>query len=115
MLYDCVRVVFLMLMILMYELQDGMTPLHMAVERSSLDVAELLIRSGADVNSKDKVCSKPTSQWMVMTTTIIIIMALMSLSAAALLRILADLSFWLHDEYLYTVLSLLLVQFTILI
>ena len=34
-----------------------MTPLHKAAENSNVDVAELLIRSGADVNAKDKVSS----------------------------------------------------------
>ena len=32
-----------------------MTPLHKAAERNSKDVAEILIRSGADVNARDKV------------------------------------------------------------
>ena len=40
-------------------LQDGGTPLHVALLKSSFDVAELLIRSGADVNAKDQVSPTP--------------------------------------------------------
>ena len=36
-------------------LQGGGTPLHWAVEEDSSALVELLIRSGADVNAKDKV------------------------------------------------------------
>lgn len=46
---------FLLLMNLPYVLQGGLTPLHSAAHRNSTDVAEQLIKSGADVNAKDKV------------------------------------------------------------
>ena len=36
-------------------LQYGYTPLHRAAGRNSLAVAELLIRSGADVHARDEV------------------------------------------------------------
>ena len=39
----------------MDKLQKVFTPLHMAAARNSFDVAELLIRSGADVNAKGYV------------------------------------------------------------
>ena len=35
--------------------QYGRTPLHVAAENNSFDVAELLIRYGANVNARDKV------------------------------------------------------------
>ena len=54
--YECVRVMWLLLMNLILDaLQGGKTPLHKTAEKNSLAVAELLIRSGADVNSKDEV------------------------------------------------------------
>ena len=36
-------------------LQNGGTALHMAAEKDCSDVAELLVRSGADVNAKANV------------------------------------------------------------
>ena len=42
-------------MILIYILQCGETPLHVAAEYNCNTVAELLIRSGADVDAKDEV------------------------------------------------------------
>ena len=32
-----------------------LTPLHVAAEKNSADVAELLVRSGADVNARNEV------------------------------------------------------------
>ena len=40
---------------LIHLLQNGYTPLHKTVEWDAIAVAELLIRHGADVNSKNKV------------------------------------------------------------
>ena len=37
--------------------QAGEAPLHVAAQNNSLDVAEILIRSGTDLNAKDKVYS----------------------------------------------------------
>ena len=37
-------------------LQDGWTPLIYASEEGHLDVCELLLNRGADVNLKDNVC-----------------------------------------------------------
>ena len=35
--------------------QDGDTPLHIAAENGHTEIASLLIGSGADIHSKDKV------------------------------------------------------------
>ena len=40
---------------LIHILQNGNTPLHLSAGNNSREVAELLIRHGADVDSKDKV------------------------------------------------------------
>ena len=49
-----------MSMHLIYPLQGERTPLHMAAENNSFAVAELLIRSGADVNAKEIIVSTAT-------------------------------------------------------
>ena len=36
------------------------TPLHLAAEQNHVDVAELLIRCGADVNAAEDVSTDPT-------------------------------------------------------
>ena len=40
-------------------LQDGYTPLHASASQNNIEVAELLIRHGANVNSKDYVSTPP--------------------------------------------------------
>ena len=42
---------------LIHTLQNGYTPLYFATANLKREVAELLIRHGADVNSKDNVSS----------------------------------------------------------
>lgn len=39
-----------------------MTPLHMAAESNCFEIAELLIRSGADVNAVERVVSSALIQ-----------------------------------------------------
>ena len=36
--------------------QDGKTPLHLAVKEGTTATAEALLAAGADVNGQDKVC-----------------------------------------------------------
>ncbi len=36
--------------------QDGRTPLHFAAENGKLDVAQLLVQSGANIEAQNKVC-----------------------------------------------------------
>jgi ankyrin repeat protein len=39
--------------------QGGETPLHNACQSGSVEVAEILIRAGADIYNSDKVCKFP--------------------------------------------------------
>ena len=40
-------------------MQDGWTPLHFAADKGHVQVAELLLAKGADIEAKDKVGATP--------------------------------------------------------
>ncbi len=44
-----------MVYIYIYCWQTGKTPLHAAIEKGKLDVAQLLLQSGANLEAQDKV------------------------------------------------------------
>ena len=40
---------------LFYSLQNGSSPLHVAVEKGHTDVIDILVKHGANVDTKDRV------------------------------------------------------------
>lgn len=51
----CIFVITLTQMYFLSDLQEGWTPLHLAVQSGQLDVIKLLVNRGADTNIRNKV------------------------------------------------------------
>lgn len=60
-------VVVVMLVVVVVHLKDDATPLHKAAEQGHLQIVQLLLSKGAEVNSRDKVS----------TSTLLIIVIIM--------------------------------------
>ena len=44
------------MLVVLFSLQNGASPLYMAAQEGHLDVCRLLIEQGANINSQRKVC-----------------------------------------------------------
>ena len=60
----------------LFVFQRDLSPLHMAVMGSGLDIAELLIRSGADVHARDEVSTDLIQSSFLYVTVFVVIITL---------------------------------------